>query len=1052
MNITLPSALMGFDISDWDGIPPEDLLLHPSRVADYPTRVAGARALRYARAGKSAWYDEIGFRTLAAAPVRGQVPLQTIPSMRLERRAHLNPLIEEIQSQVRKLQHRPLGSPPDGRYRYESGPGYLNLIRIPGRKEDVSEDMWSYSLSDPPYNILQDSIPENPIYRLTHAYRDHLPGIFWLPLAALIRKGRFERMQEYREELVQETSPGCFYCFLSHRWLSPEHPDPEGAQARFAAWQIVGHLCEAIRVADCRGLNEPRRLNPLFGFNVGISGSDLAESLLVNVLRPSLDERSLATVVEEVESLGELDNNYGVAAARDDIGLRRLNEILANRPNIRALLARIYVWYDYSCFAQPPRSETDERLFQQGLRHLDLAQVLGRTAILLDDTEDYLSRAWCTLESVVADMIGGGAVDLLIGSSRPSTRDGTAEHFFWKLLQDRPHILWRAILDTEVFAVQTPHECMARLGLSATNSADVLSIYQRLRRCVAPQKIHIDKSALVTGVFPLPVMHDGSIVLLPRDAGRAIHAGRASAEATQREATLDWMDVMRVETGWNAAECTAAIPPFLLLDADAGDDVSPSHVAIIGSCEGEAVLLSNWVLRYRGDVERALGVKLVSLSWLSTDIAPIGHIVCGSLQAAAVNVPVWIVVSLGTRFKQCDVTRILTKSLIAANRECIMIAVDEPENNVSVIPSGAQHSFNLQDYSLFDLATWSPTEHVGGLFRSSLLKDLLADQRLYVPNTTRHSEGKMMKTQQNGEAALIREHLLAALAHNNRTEFLNICQSNQSTILGCFQSWKGVPETTRSVPARLKQYVQMLHFTASVFQSIGHPELLESLVGGDDNPLPRWLKRIRAAVELREAGEFEESTADLLSVLKEMNGHSGPAIDYWRPRVLGHLGTNSFRTGDMGKAREYAERARDDCARMGDRNGVRVYRENLQTVRAVEMRSRGSEIGTQFTRIMTEVVKAQDLSDMGRYRRSNDLLHELLNSMAQGVGQPEDYLGKMYGLIGFNYFKLHDKERARVFTEMALRECERVGDDYGVMIYTSNLDTISRESQDDVTL
>jgi hypothetical protein len=112
VNITLPSALMGFDISDWDGIPPEDLLLHPSWVADYPTRVTGARALRYARAGKSAWYDEIGFRMLAAAPVRGQVPLETIPSMRLERRAHPNPLIEEIHSQVRKLRHRPLGSSP----------------------------------------------------------------------------------------------------------------------------------------------------------------------------------------------------------------------------------------------------------------------------------------------------------------------------------------------------------------------------------------------------------------------------------------------------------------------------------------------------------------------------------------------------------------------------------------------------------------------------------------------------------------------------------------------------------------------------------------------------------------------------------------------------------------------------------------------------------------------------------------------------------------------------------------------------------------------------
>src|SRR5260370_40989524 len=101
----------------------------------------------------------------------------------------------------------------------------------------------------------------------------------------------------------------------------------------------------------------------------------------------------------------------------------------------------------------------------------------------------------------------GGVADLLVGSARPSARKGTVEHFFRMLLVDRPYMVWRGILDTEVFAVQTPYECMARLGLAATEAADIPLIYQQLRRLGPPRKIHNDDSELVTGVFPLPVLH-----------------------------------------------------------------------------------------------------------------------------------------------------------------------------------------------------------------------------------------------------------------------------------------------------------------------------------------------------------------------------------------------------------------------------------------------------------------------------------------------------------------------------------------------------------------
>jgi hypothetical protein len=56
-------------------------------------------------------------------------------------------------------------------------------------------------------------------------------------------------------------------------------------------------------------------------------------------------------------------------------------------------MSRIFLWYDYSCMAQPPRNENEENLFRQGLQYLNAIQLLGRTMILVDDVEDYISRA-----------------------------------------------------------------------------------------------------------------------------------------------------------------------------------------------------------------------------------------------------------------------------------------------------------------------------------------------------------------------------------------------------------------------------------------------------------------------------------------------------------------------------------------------------------------------------------------------------------------------------------------------------------------------------------
>ena len=535
----LAGALREIDISGLAGVEPRDLILRPAMVA--ADAQAAGRALVYARTADPASYDAIGFRLFAAAPRRGPAPLQTSAwtaiQRRLTDRQKSDATIDEILTQQVQLRHRPLGLPKEGEdYRYEMGLDTISLYRRttdPAGRE--AEDRWTFSLTDPPAPLLTGLIDLDEPLVAAQRLQVELEATYWLPFAVLLAEGRFPRLQDVRASLIRGTRPGAFYCFLSHRWLDPAHPDPDALQARFAAWQLVAYLAEAVRVADQRGLHQARRFSPRLGAAVGPRGTDLAESLIVNVLRPALDAAALRTAAGEVLSLEAMLEDFGVAKATGDAGLDELRSLLADRPTLRGLAERVYVWYDFSCLPQPPREGDDAERFVKGLRELVAAQIIGRTAIMLDDAEDYLSRAWCTLEALTAGSLGG-ATDLLVGSARPSTAEGEVERHFETLLQDRPHVVWRAVLDTEVFRVQTPAACMRRLGLDVTDPNDLPFIYERLRGLAAPAAIHIDDSEIVTGSLPLPAFENGTIMVRARRTGRAITAEAEPAPT----ATLDW--------------------------------------------------------------------------------------------------------------------------------------------------------------------------------------------------------------------------------------------------------------------------------------------------------------------------------------------------------------------------------------------------------------------------------------------------------------------------------------------------------------------------------
>lgn len=723
----LPAVLKAIDLAGIDAAAPRELVLNPAMVTSDVT--AAGRALVYARSSDQTSYDAIGFRTFAASPRKGPSPLQTSAWSAIQQdlidHQKRDTLVDEILHQQTKLRHRPLALPSEGeKYRFAIDRSAIHLIRS---KSDSAgrtlEDQWTFSLMDPPAMLLQGTFDrDEPMIAAQHMQVD-LQGTHWLPLPVLLEDGCFGRFQEVRSRLVRVTGPGSFYCFLSHRWLDPVHPDPASQQARFTAWQLIAYLAEAVRVADQRGLHQPRRFSAQIGVAVGPHASELAESLIVNVLRTSLDEERLQQAAAEALSLESELEDYGVAKASTDSGLKALNGLLAGCPILRGLLAHIFLWYDYSCLPQPPREGDDLDLFVKGLEELSAAQIIGRTAIMLDDADDYLSRAWCTLEALVADTFGG-VTDLLVGSARPSAAEGYVEHHFDTLLQDRPHVVWRAILDTELFGIQSTETCMQRLGLDVTDPNDLPFIYKRLSALTAPAKTHIDDSEIVTGTLPLPAFENGTVALCARQAGRSVFP---SANPASR-ATLDWTQSLSLAKAWNRAEDSVEISPsFIRPPKDAADEIHSCHLAVVGACEGEAIMLANWVRRNKAQLESLISVPVRSLSWVASDIAPIGHMVAGVLEVVPVMADRWVVVATSTRLQHCKVTGFILESLKWSGIPYSTVAIDRSKNNVEIsepteLPEGADIQQLLVTINLIE---HPPKTYPGGLFQWQFQEEIV---------------------------------------------------------------------------------------------------------------------------------------------------------------------------------------------------------------------------------------------------------------------------------------------------------------------------------------
>src|SRR4051794_560940 len=247
-----------------------------------------------------------------------------------------------------------------------------------------------------------------------------------------------------------------------------------------------------------------------------------------------------------------------------------------------------------------------------------------------------------------------------------------------------------------------------------------------------------------------------------------------------------------------------------------------------------------------------------------------------------------------------------------------------------------------------------------------------------------------------------------------------------------------VPEAVRDDTEVAQAWVQFLLVMAEMLADAGSPELRERITGPVDNPIEGWYEALDEADRLRDDHEYAASTDKLVGLLADVSGAQGSAVDRLLPAALGLLGANAFDTGDVGRALTLTEQALERCEAMADAEGVRIYSENLATIRAE------AEADPDTSEIRQRLARGQVLHDTARLEEARGVVQAVLESLPK---EPSTYHPKAFGLMGMVAYRLGDLETAASTTQAAIDTGRLVGDETAIVIYGANLEVIHRAAE-----
>jgi hypothetical protein len=252
-----------------------------------------------------------------------------------------------------------------------------------------------------------------------------------LPASYLLRHDHFGRMQDSDIEWMDPRR--CWLLiFVSHRWETPEQPDPPGRQYRALAALVTG-LCDLWDALIAEHASERIRLVP------------------------RLDRHGTAQAAVLLSRLNPADG----AGRRSLRGSAR-----------RVLPEHIGIWYDYACLPQAPRTPGEEAAFRADL--LALPELLGAAAVILvalrEANHDYGTRAWCLAEALLtANKTGSQGVAVRMDLFGTSLAAEPADDTSSLDISRRLHRALDGWADVRVGPAQAA-DCMTMLAVAAGHS------------------------------------------------------------------------------------------------------------------------------------------------------------------------------------------------------------------------------------------------------------------------------------------------------------------------------------------------------------------------------------------------------------------------------------------------------------------------------------------------------------------------------------------------------------------------------------------------------
>ena len=207
----------------------------------------------------------------------------------------------------------------------------------------------------------------------------------------LLAAKAFPRYQDC--QFLQPADPSRVTLMVSHRWESKHCPDPTGMQFH----RVMRFAIKACMMAMSS--------SPCVFNSVDFSDTVLSHKLyfkLQEIYQKHVDEwlrgEAETRFAEDIQMQRKLKLLFDYL--RETIGESNASLVAPDLVFLCAMMDRIDIWYDYTSLPQNPRSELEEKQFQEELANIDEAFSQNFTIILWSQQD--LNRTWCVFEALLS--------------------------------------------------------------------------------------------------------------------------------------------------------------------------------------------------------------------------------------------------------------------------------------------------------------------------------------------------------------------------------------------------------------------------------------------------------------------------------------------------------------------------------------------------------------------------------------------------------------------------------------------------------------------------